>query len=290
MGFRTVVIDSKSKIELSLNYLVIRSEEEKRIHISEISILVIMSTAVSMTAAALCELNKQKVRIIFCDEKYQPYGELMPYTQGFRNSKRIKEQIFWDGQMSEEIWKCIVKEKIMNQYALLVKRGFKDDSKLLLDYANEVLPGDKTNREGQAAKVYFNRVFGPNFRRGDELNFYNKCLNYGYSIILSSMNREINILGYLTQLGVCHCNEYNPYNLGCDLMEPYRPFVDELVINIKKDSIHWKHCVSDILNKHVKIDEKNTTVGTSIPIYVKSCTDSLTENINMVKFPSEYEL
>ncbi len=290
MGFRTVVIDSKSKLELSLNYLVVRNEDEKRIHISEISILIILSTAVSMTAAVLCELNKQKIRVIFCDEKYQPYGELMPYTQGFKNSKRIREQIFWQEKIAKVVWQNIVKEKILNQYSLLNKRGFEEDSLLLLDYVNSVYPGDPTNREGQAAKVYFNRIFGPDFRRSDDLNFYNKCLNYGYAIIMSCINREINILGYLTQLGINHCNEFNPYNFGCDLMEPYRPYVDELVLSIKKDNLDWKHFMSDILNKRVKIDDKQTTISNSISIYVKSCTDSLTSNENIVKFPSDYEL
>jgi CRISPR-associated endonuclease Cas1 subtype II len=290
MGFRTVVIDSKSKLELSLNYLVVRNEDEKRIYISEISILIILSTAVSMTAAVLCELNKQKIRVIFCDEKYQPYAELMPYTQGFKNSKRIREQIFWQEKIAKLVWQNIVKEKILNQYSLLNKRGFEEDSLLLLDYVNSVYPGDPTNREGQAAKVYFNRIFGPDFRRSDDLNFYNKCLNYGYAIIMSCINREINILGYLTQLGINHCNEFNPYNFGCDLMEPYRPYVDELVLSIKKDNLDWKHFMSDILNKRVKIDDKQTTISNSISIYVKSCTDSLTSNENIVKFPSDYEL
>ncbi|MFA6796427.1 MAG: type II CRISPR-associated endonuclease Cas1 [Bacilli bacterium] len=290
MGFRTVVINSKSKIETSLNYLVVRNEEEKRIHMSEISILVIMSTAVSMTAAALCELTKNKIRILFCDEKYQPYGELMPYTQGFRSVKRIKEQIHWDQKNAAVVWKSIVQEKILNQQSLLAKRGYLEEAELLLEYANSVLPGDVTNREGQAAKVYFHRLFGQNFRRSDELSFYNKCLNYGYQIILSAINREINIMGYLTQLGVNHCSEFNAYNFGCDLMEPYRPFVDELALSMEEGSLKWKHVISDILNKHVKIDDKNTTIGNSIAIYTKSCVNSLSQNMNAVKFPTDYEL
>lgn len=290
MGFRTVIISSKSKLELSLNYLVVRNEKEQKIHLSEINIIVILSTAVSMTAAALCELTRQKIRIVFCDEKYQPYGELMPYYQGYKTSKRIKEQVMWKKETSRKIWKSIVQEKILNQYSVLVDCGYEKDAELLLEYTNQVLPGDVTNREGQAAKVYFNRIFGPNFKRSDKLNFFNKCLNYGYAIILSSINREINTLGFLTQLGICHCNEFNEFNFGCDLMEPYRPFVDRMVLGIKKDSINWRHKVSDILNKHVKIDGKNTTIGTSISIYVKSCTDSLCSDTNCLKFPSDYEL
>jgi len=289
MGFRTLVVNSKSKIELSLNFLVVRNDDEKRIHLSEISTVILLSTAISITASALCELTKRKIRIIFCDEKSQPYGELMPYYLGCKNSKRIKEQMFWKQGTIDFVWKEIVKQKILKQANLLLLNGCENKALMLSDYASNVEPGDVTNREGHAAKVYFNNIFNKGFTRSQD-NYINKCLNYGYAIVLSAVNREINSLGFLTQLGIHHCNEFNPYNLGCDLMEPFRPYVDQLAKSLKPEDDKWKHYMSDILNKHIMINDKHTTMDVAINIYVKSVTDSLCENTNLIRFPEKYEL
>lgn len=194
MAFRTIVITSHSKLEYSLNYLVFKTlDEVKRINISEIQTVIIESTAVSLTSALLIELSKRKIKVIFCDEKKSPNCELVPYYGDSISSKRINEQINWDTEIKGLIWQEIIKQKIINQAKVLNKVS-SDDAQELVKFAEDVLPGDITNREGHAAKYYFNRVYGKDFTRGtnDKRNIY---LNYGYSLILSQFNKVISSKG-----------------------------------------------------------------------------------------------
>jgi CRISPR-associated protein Cas1 len=289
MGFRTVVIANRCKLEVSLDYLVVRGDKETKIHLSEVSLLVIQSTAVALTAALLCELSKRKIRTILCDEKFQPYGEIMPYYQGYHNSLMIKQQINWRVNTVQKVWKEVVIHKILNQMENLKRRGFSEEAEMLKQYSLDVMDDDISNREGHAAKVYFNKIFGPGFSR-DKDCFINKCLNYGYSIVLSSVNRSVNSLGYLTQLGIHHCNEFNAYNLSCDLMEPFRAYVDWTVINIKDNDPDFKHILSDILNKQIVIKHQTTTLDNAIDIYVSSVLSSLSSDDVEIDFPESYEL
>ena len=173
-----------------------------------------------LTASLLCELIKRKVKIIFCDEKRNPLSELVSYYGSHDSSSKIKKQILWNDAIKNMVWTEIVIEKIRNQ------RGFlnaldKKEGVLLTKYIEDIEPNDVTNREGHAAKVYFNAIFGKEFSRTSD-NPTNAALNYGYGIILSAFNREIVANGYLTQLGIFHTNMFNQFNLGSDLMEPFR--------------------------------------------------------------------
>ena len=150
MAFRTVVISSHSKLEYSLNYLVYRTiEQTKKINLDEIHTLIIESTSVSITSALMVELISKKIKVIFCDEKRNPSFELAPYFEK-------------------------IKEKINNQANNL--RDNIEIYNMLIDFKTNVEPGDITNREGHAAKVYFNNIFGKDFVRGDN-NPINKFLN-----------------------------------------------------------------------------------------------------------------
>ena len=285
MSWRIVAITKRCKLDLRLNYLVIRGDETLRIHLSEISTLIIETTTVSITTALLCELTKRKIKVIFCDEKHNPSSELVPYYGSHDTSDKVRVQVKWTEAIKAEIWTEIIKEKIKNQ-AILLERLEKSEAKLLRKYIYEVKLNDETNREGHAAKVYFNALFGMAFGRNEE-NYINSSLNYGYSIILSAVNREIVSLGYITQLGLFHDNMFNQFNLSCDLMEPFRPIVDELVYNMqpKKFDIDEKIILMDALNKEVIIDNKKQYVNNAIKIYCKSVLDALDSNdISKMRF------
>jgi len=286
MGFRTIVVKSRSKLEYSLNYMICRNEEVKRVLIDEISVVIIQSTTVSLTAALLSELIKHKVKVIFCDEKSNPLAELMPYANSFASSARIKEQINWNPSLFGLAWQTITIEKIKNQ-AMVLGLFLHDDTKaMLLQYASEVTLGDATNREGHAAKVYFNSLFGKSFYRGDESNKYNAYLNYGYSIILSAINREITASGYLTQLGIHHIGETNPFNLGCDFMEPLRPLVDKLALDKDTNEDNFKEVMSKILSLPCKYNEMETYMDNAIKLYVNNLLSFLsgrTDNISFIE-------
>ena len=126
----------------------------------------------------------------------------------------------------------------------------KEEAELLSSYLQQIAWNDETNREGHAAKVYFNALFGLDFTRTED-NLINAALNYGYSIILSSFTREIVANGYITQLGLFHDNMFNQFNLASDLMEPFRPLVDKCVLGMKLSNAIKIYCKSvfDALNE-----------------------------------------
>ena len=188
MSFRTVVISNKSKLSYKNNYLVVKMEDsEKYIHISEIDTVIIDSIAVSITSYLLLELSNNKVNIIFCNEKRNPYSQLIPFYNSYNTSKKVLLQTKWTKKIKDEMWQKIIENKILNQATLLIKLK-KNNSDTLITYAKEVQLGDKTNREGHAAKVYFNSLFGKKFSR-NQPNDINAALNYGYAIILSAINK-----------------------------------------------------------------------------------------------------
>lgn len=279
MSWRIVTIASNSKLDLKQGFLVIRAADTIKVHLSEIAILVIESTAISLTAALLCELNKRSIKVVFCDEKRNPYGELVPYCNPHNSTERIRNQIGWSKEIKGEVWRCIVTRKIQMQSHVLKKNGHDEASWKLDEYASEVEFDDQTNREGHAAKVYFNVLFGKDFTRRED-GVVNNCLNYGYAVVLSAINREIGIAGYLTQLGLFHDNKFNSYNLGSDLIEPLRPFVDDLVVEMLpiRFSTEEKRVLASLLNKSVSIDGKTTTLLNSIRVYVGSVFASIQNN------------
>ena len=166
-----------------------------------------------------------------------------------------------------------------------------DRAELLKTYIEEMEPGDKNNREGHAAKVYFNTVFGIDFTRNDE-NTINAALNYGYNILLSCFNREIVSNGYLTQIGLWHSSRFNSFNLASDLMEPFRIIVDRkvLTLNLENFDSHNKYELVSILNGEVRIDSKVSYVNNAIKLYCKSIFEALHyEDTSYIKFYT-YEL
>lgn len=292
MSWRTVIITGTAKLDYKMDYLVVRKQDGiNKIHISEISLLLIESTAVSLTAMLLCELVKNKVKIVFCDEKHNPHSELLPYYGSYDTSIKLKNQISWKESVKKQIWTEIIREKIANQMKHLYSRNLNEEGNLLQKYINEIEFGDVTNREGHAAKVYFNALFGLEFSRSQE-NAINAALNYGYTILMSCFNREIVSAGYVTQLGLFHDNMFNQFNLASDLMEPFRILVDKKVYDFSPTKFERdeKLQMVNILNQEVEIDGKNHYVSTAIKIYTRSIFEALNEaDISKIKF-YKYEL
>lgn len=275
MGWRTVVITGRAKLDLKMNYMVVRKESTTKINIGELETVVIETLQVSITTALLIELSKQKVKVIFCDESYSPFCEIMSYYNKHNSSLMIKKQINWKENSKLEAWTEIIRQKIYNQMKNLEDNGL-EESKMLNAYLGEIEQGDITNREGHAAKVYFNALFGKNFTRGSTNNI-NSALNYGYSILLSSFNREVCSCGYLTQLGIAHDNQFNLYNLSCDLMEPFRPFVDSLIIKMELNKFEReeKLQILNILSFPIKVDGKTFELSNAIGVYTKSVFEAI---------------
>ena len=291
MTWRTVVIRERAKLDYSLNFMTVRQEAGvKKISLGEIYMVIVENTAVSLTAVLLNELVKNKIKVVFCDEKRNPSSELIQYYGSHDTSLKYKNQLEWSKENKEKIWTRIVYEKIFNQMQFLKKLN-KEEYKLLEQYLSELEWNDSSNREGFAAKVYFNALYGMEFSRNKEC-FINAALDYGYSIILSAFNREIVSSGYFTQLGLCHRNPFNKFNLSSDFMEPFRILIDEEVYNLEGTEFtkDHKNKLINILNKTVVIDDKNQTVANAIKIYCRSLFSALVENdLEYVKM-YKYEL
>ena len=285
MSWRTIVVTNTAKLDYQLGFMVVRGEETVKIHINEIEMLIVESTAVSFTAYLMNELVKNKVKVIFCDEKRNPSSELLPYYGSHDTSAKIRHQMEWTRENKAAIWTEIVTEKIRKQAEHLQER-FKTEADLLYQYIEEMAFGDETNREGHAAKVYFNALFGKDFSRTEECPL-NAALNYGYSIILSLFTREVVANGYITQVGLFHDNMFNQFNLACDLMEPFRPIIDRLVVEMKPTQFEKeeKHQMITILNREVIIDGKKELLGKAVKLYTRSVFDALNDqDVSLIKF------
>lgn len=275
MSWRTILITQRSKLSYRNNYLLVKSEVDNIIHLSEVNSIIVDSTQVTVTTFLLSELMRRKIKLVLCDDHHNPQGEVIPYYGAHNSSKKIGQQMNWSEQRRQEVWTEVVRAKIINQ-AKLCKFSGDSASDLLLQYATQIAPADTTNREGHAAKVYFNALFGLSFTREQESHI-NAALNYGYAILLSAFNREIVSRGYLTQIGINHRNEFNPFNLTSDLMEPYRILVDRLVY-LQGDRVfdqEYRQLLIQLLSEKVRVGNAEYFLTNAMPIYLDSVFEAL---------------
>ena len=286
MSWRVIVIEKRCKLDLKMNYMVVRSEDTVKVFLDEIGVLIIENPAVSMTVCLLNALTEKKVKVIFCDSKRNPSAELQPCYGCHDDSRKIRLQISWSPDRKGMVWTEIVAEKIRHQSAFVRELGHDQAADLLDSYLSELRFNDESNREGHAAKVYFNALFGMDFTRSDE-NIINAALNYGYGLILSAVNREVSLNGYLTQIGIFHDNVFNHFNLSCDLMEPIRIVIDRFV---KKSAFtafgtEEKRMLLSVLNDCFYINGVQNTLLNAIKIYVRSVFDAINEgDASLIKF------
>ena len=282
-GFRNIVISSPCKLQYKGGYMVVRREDDTaKVHLSEISSVVLQTNQVFVSAYLLSELAKAKVAFVVSDEKRDPIGQYLPLYGAHNTSKRIAEQLEWGEPIKKRVWQRIVRDKIKHQSDVLHARAREEQGETLKSIVAEVRSGDTTNREGHAARLYFSSLFGPSFSRDDDTPL-NAALNYGYAILLSSVNREIAARGYLTQAGICHRHEFNQFNLSCDFMEPFRPLVDRIVFdNFDGEfSKETKLLLVDMLNQGVAYRGGTYRVGSVISLYTADCFKALDRKLSV---------
>ena len=203
----------------------------------------------------------------------------------FSNQLQLKEEY------KNDYWNLIVKQKIENSIRV-IEMTTKEESVIskLNEYKEEVKNGDETNREGLAAKIYFRSLFGNDFIR-----FYddaiNAALNYGYTILVSAMIRNLAVYGLNTYLGLHHVSKINNFNLAYDFLEPYRSIVDKFVYNHKKDivfplSFDFRQKLINLLNKEVLHNQKKYTVEYSMGLLIKSYVKSFSTGEIILDLPS----
>lgn len=282
MSFRTIFIESPCRLYYQSGYMIVRKEDETaKIHLSEISSIILQTMQVNISAYLLAELAKQKISLVASDEKCNPIGQYLPLYGSHNVSKRIGEQLAWGEPIKKRVWQRIVRDKIYQQARFLEEREY-SEAKVLYQIIPEVRSGDTTNREAQAARIYFQTLFGKDFRRNQD-SAVNAALNYGYAILLSMTNREIVSRGYLTQQGICHRSEYNAFNLACDFMEPFRPAVDQLVVDYLPSIFdsNTKRVLGDLANKGALYRDGSYRLSSVLSLYVQDCFNALNKKITV---------
>lgn len=202
--------------------------------IEDIGFVVIENPQVNISVPLLNELADNNVSVVFCDKKQMPKTMLMTLEGNTTQQESYKYQIDASAPLKKNIWKQLVECKIKNQALLLKKVGKNGD--VLKQYYMNVKSGDTDNREGAAAREYWGRIYDEGFKRDREGQPPNNLLNYGYTILRAAVARALIGSGLYPAFGVFHRNRYNAFPLADDVMEPYRPFVDELVYHLYHDS------------------------------------------------------
>ena len=280
MAYRIVRVTSRCKLETQLNYLVCRTDKETRILLDEISTIIIENPQICLTGSLISELLSHKVRIVFCDLKHNPQGEVEPLAPCYDSSLKLQKQIAWRKETKAEVWKRIIEMKIHNQAECMKRHNASPDRiKAMAEFENSVEPDDPTNREGQAARIYFNSIFGEDFDRRDEYNKINTFLNYGYAMVLSLVNREIAICGYSNLLGIHHRGAENPFNLGCDFVEPLRPLIDDFALSSNLSLETFKKDMLNCLTGNCRCNNKTMVIQNAVDSYIASVLSALTNDL-----------
>ena len=223
-------------------------DEKRTIPIEDIGFVVLEHQQTSITLPLLNALSDNNVAVIICGNDYMPNAMLMNLDSNKTQGESFRAQLDASEPLKKGLWKQVVKAKIRNQAALLNKLG-KDGDKLKPYYSN-VKSGDSDNREGIAAKIYWNELFGNDFVRDRDGSEPNNLLNYGYTLLRAAVARALMGSGLLPAFGIFHRNRYNAFPLADDIMEPYRPYVDEIVYHMYTNGIDKldKDAKSQLLN------------------------------------------
>ena len=236
MGWRTVVVNTHSKLSYKNNHLIFKdASRTELIHLSEVDILLLETTDIVLSTMLIKRLVDENILVIFCDDKRLPTAYLMPYYGRHDSSLQLSRQIAWDEEAKAQIWTTIIAQKILNQAFYLGSCGFLEKSQSVIDLYHGLDLFDPSNREGHAARIYFNTLFGNDFSREQDSDI-NAALDYGYTLILSMFAREIVLSGCMTQFGLKHANQFNQFNLASDIMEPFRPIIDRIVYENRNSS------------------------------------------------------
>lgn len=287
MGWRTVVVTQHAKISYSGHCVVVQTADSiNQIPVSDIQILLVSTTRAVITSAVISELAKHQSKVIFTDNSGQPVTETVDYYPNNRDPQLLNTQFNWSEKRKTDLWTKIVVQKIANQIFVVDSLGI--ESQELKDELSKLEVNDVTNREAVVARKYFSLLFEDEASRRD-FSPTNAALNYGYAIILSAVNREIVANGYITQLGIHHHSQENNFNLGFDLMEPFRPIIDWWVKQKKFNDFtpDIKFGLVGLLDLQMKYNGQNTIMRNAISKHVLNCLKYLSEETDKIKIEVE---
>jgi CRISPR-associated protein Cas1 len=275
MSHRVLYIEKSENLRLYLDNLeVIVNNNEIHIPISDIMILVIDNYRSSLSVPLINKLVDNNVCTILCGVDHLPKTNILPINGNFAQSGNLNKQINWNEDNKKLVHQLIVKAKIYNQIEIL-KTNNKDFDVItkLFQFLSEVQLDDVTNREGLAAKMYFREMYGDDFVRFNE-DVINAGLNYGYAVFRALISSIIVAKGYLPNLGIFHKGKQNMFNLSDDVIEVFRPIVDNYVLNNMMEDILFKQEhreeLIQLTTKKVMIDDRKQTIANAIYVYIES--------------------
>ncbi len=289
MSLQKLYIKNKSYLSYKNNLISVKIDDfETTVCFDDIDTIVIENQQTTITSALLSQLTKSNINVIFCDEKFMPSSILLGINKNSRTTKIQKSQILVSKPKLNQIWKDIVASKVRNQSKILKKLNKN------YEYIDLLIPriksNDKENIEATAAAYYFKELFGKDFSRNNPENINNSVLNFGYAIFRSSICRYLIAYGLNPAFGIHHSSELNSFNLADDLIEPFRPIVDNYVArSIKKDmelNSSIKIALLKLLEETVTYDNKNMTVSNCMKLMVanyQSICLSKTEELILFK-------
>lgn len=237
---RTIAITTPCHLSLKLGQMLVRSkliegDTGKSVPIEDMGMLLMEHEQVTVTQGLLAKLLEHNVAVVNCNGQHHPVGMLLNFQGNSTQTETFIAQVEASKPLKKQLWQQVVKAKIGNQAAVLEAMG--QDGGRLLKLVQEVRSGDADNREGVAAVYYWPRLFTgiPQFLRDPEGHYPNNLLNYGYAILRATVARALAGSGLHPTLGLFHRNRYNAFCLADDMMEPYRPLVDQVVAGIVHD-------------------------------------------------------
>ena len=273
---RTLSFSRPCSLSLKNCQMVIKMKDDpnfvRTIPVEDIGFVLMENQQISITIPLLNALADNNAAVIVCTDKMMPNAMLLNLDSNSIQGERYREQADASEPLKKNLWKQTVEAKIRNQAALLNKLD--KDGDILKPYWQSVKSGDSDNREGIAAKLYWDALFGEDFIRYRTGNSPNGMLNYGYMVLRAAVARSLMGSGLLPAFGIHHRNRYNSFPLADDIMEPYRPFVDEIVFglyangetelnNAVKAEILGLLCVDTVFNKITRPLEVGLSVTTA---------------------------
>lgn len=266
---RTLFFGNPAYLSLKNAQLVVKlsdaqTHEEvcKTIPIEDIGVVVLEDRQITITNGALDALLQNNCAVITCDEKHIPSGMMLPLEGHTAQSERFRWQIEASLPLKKQLWQQTIQAKIRNQASVL-KRLSGVEIGCMIAWANDVKSGDSDNLEGRAAAYYWKSVFPEmeHFTRDREGDAPNNLLNYGYAIVRAVVARALVASGLLPTFGIHHHNRYNAYCLADDVMEPYRPYVDELVIKILRSGVDCGELTTDLKRQLLGLPVTEVVIG-----------------------------
>lgn len=264
MSLQKLYIKNKSYLSYKHNLISIKIDDyETTVCFDDIDTIIIENQQTTITTALLSQLSKADINVVFSDEKFMPTSMLVGINKNSRTTKIQKAQIKLTKPKLNQIWKDIIRYKVTNQSMVLKKLN--KNSEYLNSLIVRIKSNDKEHIEAIAAAFYFKELFGNDFTRNNPENIYNAVLNFGYAIFRSSLCRYLIAHGLNPAFGIHHSSELNAFNLADDLIEPFRPIVDEYVVRNIKTNMELNSGIKiellKLLDKTIFYDGKNLTVS-----------------------------